>query len=654
MSRGSQQIYEFGPFRLDAAEHLLTRDDQPIALTPKVFTTLLLLVENGGHLVGKDELLAALWPDVVVEESNLNRNISALRKSLGDTSQQPQYIETIPKRGYRFIAPVRKSGDGKPDGAQTLPPPSDIPLAVAADIQPPFTEAETTNRAAASEGLPPAPASKMWRGMLLAFVVALVLASALFYVWSTRKETASQPPAPIKSIAVLPFKNANTESDEEYLGVGLTDALARKLSTLRQVSVRPTSEVLKQLKAGGNAVEVGRRLQVDAVLEGVVQKSGDRIRVTAQLLSARDGSLLWGQTFDEQWTDIFSVQDAVSLRVIEALALPLTDRERQQLAVRYTQNTEAYRLYLQAIYLLGKRKTESLEKSIKFLERAIELDPNFAPAYYQLTAAYVEPLPFITPKEAQQKQKQLLLKALEVNDTFAATYSALAFLMWRGELNWAEAERLYKRAIELEPNVPSLHANYGVFLASQGRVNEGIEELTFAQAVNPTSLGTSNVLGTLYIYARRYDDSIKQNQKIIEIEPDYASAYNGIGWAYGHQGKFAQAFESLEKAARLEELTNSNVQAFLGYFHAVEGNRAEALKALEKLTELEQKGRGSWGARAVIHTGLQEKEQAFSYLEKALADHEWWVFTLKANPVFDSLRSDPRFDDLLRRTGLTP
>ena len=295
-----------------------------------------------------------------------------------------------------------------------------------------------------------------------------------------------------------------------------------------------------------------------------------------------------------------------------------------------------------------------MQKGIEYAQRAIELDPNFVSAYYILGTAYTESPPHLTPKEALEKQRELYRKTLALDDTFAGAYLGLGWVTWRQDWNWAEGERLFRRAIELQPNSSGPYSNLGILLASQGRLDEGIASMGRAQNNSPTNLNFKMLMGTLLIYARRFVEAARQNGQVLESEPNHAVALTGLGWACGHQGAYEKSFEALEKAARLEERRNSNVQALLGHFYARAGRRDDALKALERLEELQAQGRGSRGAMAVVYAGLGEKEQALAHLEKAVEGREWWASTFKVNPLFDGLRAEPKFADLIRRTGLEP
>jgi DNA-binding winged helix-turn-helix (wHTH) protein/TolB-like protein/Tfp pilus assembly protein PilF len=650
------RCFEFDDFRVDTAKRLLTRGGQLVALKPKTFDLLLVLVENGGRALEKEELLRALWPGQVVEEGNLAQHVSRLRKALGDNRDVHRYIATLPGRGYQFIAPVKSSDsdeDARPAGA--LPGAQsrdeDVAEVAAQEAVPPVSEVS-----AAPPRLTQAARGRVRRPRaVLVALAALGLTALAVAVW--RGRATRQPVGDagrFRSIAILPFKTAGAGEGEEYLGVGLADSLTSRFARLQEVFVRPTSAVLKYGGEERDPVAAGRELQVDAVLDGVARREGERVRVTARLLRVRDGTPLWARTFDEKWTDIFAVQDIITAEVSEALALSLTEDERRQLSKRPTNNAEAYKLYLEANYIIGRdEKMSALEKSAEYYQRAIELDPNFATAYIGLEQVYAVGFPPLTARQRILKARELALTALKVDPTLGEAYATLAATKYRLDWDWAGAEEDYKRAVELSPGDAFTHSKYGAFLVSQGRAGEGIPHIERAYEIDPTSIGVGYLLGVHLVYARRYAEAIDRFNNLLVLNPNLPTAYSGLGFAYESQGKHAEAIEALEKAVKLQgDPGSSAMWGWLGQAYALTGRRADALKAISELEKLQ--GRDPWGGEAIVYAGLGDKDRAFDCLDKSVEEHEWWAFFLKVDPGFDSLRSDPRFDELIRRTGLTP
>lgn len=394
MTRTARQFYEFGPFRIDATERLLWRDGEVVALTPKVFDTLLVLVENSGHILTKDEMMKAVWANSNVEEANLTKNISTLRKALTQTSETDQYIETIPWRGYRFSAGVREVSDQineliveESSAVRVMIAPETSAKAVQDLAEPAALETaslpDSDSKRATTRRVSP---SAIALGTVLIIAIA-----AMILLWTSRKEThtGSLHSSPIiGTIAVLPFKSLNPEVGDEYLGLGMADTLIIRLSNIKQLIVRPTGAVRKYSGNDQDPFVAGREQQVDAVLDGSIQKTEGRIRVTARLIRVEDGTSLWAGSFDEKDGDIFKLQDSIVERLAGALTLELTGEEQKRLTKRYTENTEAYLLYLKGRYHLERRTVKEVEKSIDYFQRALGIDPKYALAYAGLAESY--------------------------------------------------------------------------------------------------------------------------------------------------------------------------------------------------------------------------------------------------------------------------
>jgi DNA-binding winged helix-turn-helix (wHTH) protein/TolB-like protein len=652
VSRPFRGSYEFGPFRLDVAKRLLFRDGRPLTLTPRLFETLLVLVENNGRLVGKDELMTKLWPDTVVEEANLTVNVSALRKALGESTKEHRYIVTVPGRGYRFVADVKEGREEEPRsmpemklGAQT------------------FIEEQTANFEA-DKSTPwlsePAPARasnfvhshKILLGsLLLAVTFALVC-----YLWLSSRHTKGDAGAGFKSIAVLPFRilngSDNGRDTDEYLGIGMTDALITRLSGLKRVSVRPTSAVLKYNRAGVDPVTSGRELEVDAVLEGSIRKAGDTVRVTVQLVSVQSGAQLWASKFDEKASDVFTVEDRVSARVSEALTLNLTGDEKKRLAKRYTENTEAYQAYLRGRYFWAKDRPDMLRKAIEYFEQAIKIDSDYALAYSGLADSYsglgnvrvgVQP-----PNEVMPQAKAAALKALELDEALAEAHASLASIRMRYDLDWSSAEKEYKRAIELNPTDARMHQWYASLLSARGRHDEAIAEIERAKELDPVSVVINSISGMLLFHARRYDEAATVFSKTLEMDPTYGHARGYLAAVYEQKGMFQQAIEAFKKNA--ETNREMNLQP-LGHAYALAGKRAEAVAILDELKKLSKQRYVPAYFMAVVYTGLNDKAQAIEWLEKGYQERSGGLIFINVDPRFDVLRSESRFQDLLRRMG---
>ncbi len=586
MNEQENLSYEFGPFRLDLASRLLLRDGQPEPLTPKAFETLLALVENSGQLVSKHELMKRIWPDTVVEEANLANNISLLRKILGQGADERPYIQTLPKRGYRFVADVRQ----------------------------------------------------VWNGSRKMMAGESVVAAY------------GQEDCGSRSVAVLPFKLLNGDENEQYLGLGLADAVITRLSNLSGVSVRPTSALLKYLDRELDAVAAGRELRVEAVLEGNIRRQGDRYRVTVQLVSARDEASLWAAKFDEQCADIFSLEDSIAWQVTSALSLKLTGAQRESLRRRYTENTVAYQHYQKGRYHWSRWTEPGFRKAIEHFQRSIEEDPLYALAWAGLADAYgllyihgVIPMKDALPIVEAATQRALLL-----DDQLAEAHLSQACLQCWVYRNYRKAEEGFRRSIELNPNFALAYQAYALYLTAMGRSEQALAEIGKAQEADPLSLINSTTEAFILYNARRYDEAIEKARKTLELDDGFHSAWERLGEAYAQLGMYDQAVAAFQKAVALSARSLLPL-AGLGAAYAASGKTAEARQIVE---ELRGKG-GREYALAWVYAGLGDAEQALCWLEAAYTERDSSLVYLKVDPKFSALRTDRRFHLLLERLGLT-
>ena len=472
---------------------------------------------------------------------------------------------------------------------------------------------------------------------------------------STEKKSPAQL-VESKSIAVLPFKPLLAASRDESLEIGIADTLITKLGSLRQIIVRPVSAVRKYAGLEQDPVAAGLEQRVDAVLDGTIQKSGERIRVTVRLLSAADGQQLWTDKFEDQFTDIFSVEDSISERVAAALAVTLTGADKKQLTKRHTENAEAYQLYLKGRYYAGKYTPEGTKKAIAYFDSAIALDPNYALAYDGLAYCYYASDWFGPPKKNFAKGRALVEKALEIDPALAEAHVSLGLLVAWLDYDWPGAEREFKRAFELNANYPPAHLWYGYYLMGLGNFDQSIAEIKRAIELDPLSAEANTCLGIALLDGHRYDEALQQLRTTVEAEPDYWLAHLYFARALEKKGELSAAIAELKKTMLIEGAPAEVVSA-LGYAYAVSGNKAEAEKIILQLKEQSEQSKQfyvpAYGI-ATIYAGLGDKERAFAYLEKEYANGAFYLNYLKVDPEVDNLRSDPRFADLLRRVRLAP
>jgi DNA-binding winged helix-turn-helix (wHTH) protein/TolB-like protein/Tfp pilus assembly protein PilF len=657
MSRLSKHFYEFGPFRLDARERLLLHEGETVQLTPKAFDMLLALVENSGHLLEKNELMQRLWPDSFVEEGSLAQNISLLRKALSENESQ-KFIETVPRRGYRFVASVRELED---DADLIGREHSEATIAVKAEQEPKIPEKFAEEREVKEQKTLPASSrvSAIFRRkpkqaiLAASFALAIVVAALLYFDNLSKPHQIAD--RTIKSIAVLPFRSLGVDDGDEYLGIGIAETLTTRLSSLKLLTVRPTSAVLKYASAEKETVVAGRELEVDTVLEGSIRRLGERLRVTARLVSVPDGSVLWADKFDENFTDIFEVEDSISGKVTEALALKLSGEEQKRLTKRYTDNPEAYQLYLKGRYFWNKRTEDGFNRGIAQFKQAVEKDSNYALAYAGLADSYIGLTfyNFAAPNETMPKAKEAAMKALAIDNALAEAHASLAHVLMNYDWNWPEAEKEFKLSIELNADYATAHQWYGVhYLTATGRPEEALQEMKRALELEPTSLVMNSFMGAALFFAARYDEAIEQCRRTIEMDPNFAVAHWYLGLAYEQKELFDDAIAEFQKATTLSG-GSPLMQASLGHAFAKANRKHEATKILDELKELSKQRYVSSYEVAAIYVALGDNEQAFQLLERAYNEHSFHLVYLKAWPQFSVVRADPRFQDLVQRLGLS-
>jgi len=646
IERFPKHYYNFGPFRVDPSRRLLLRDNEVVPLAPKAFEMLLLLVENVGQVLEKRELLENLWPGSIVEEANLTQTIYLLRRALAEGSDGQQYIETMPKRGYRFVAEVEESREESSVSVEPIQNGS-LPVPMSSDE---VEEADLIQKAI------PAPAATvtarpLWRTILTFGGLALLAGLLIWAVhpWLAQKQVPPVAKGTVHSLAVLPFKPLGSEADDNYLGLGMADVLITRLSELNQIVVQPYSAVRKYNDGNIHPIEVGRELKVDAVLEGTLQKQGDRLRVTWRLHDIRDGHTLWSGKFDESFTDIFKVQDSMSEQIAQALALNLSREQRNLIFKRYTENSLAYELYLKGRFWWSKRTITGLKKGIGYFEQAIAQEPDYALAYAGLADCYniLSILEAMPPQEAFLKARSSALKALELDSTLAEAHTSLGWIKWVYEWDWEGAEYEFKHAVELSPTYAVGHDWYGVCLAQRGRFDEALAALRQAEQLDPISLVIQVHIGWVYFYTGKYDLAIERYHRVLEMDPNYAWAHLHLSQAYEQSGKRDEAIAEMLKAQSLS--TNPlRYKARLARLYAVTGKRQEAINMLNVLLETQRQQYVSPHSIALIYAGLGDKEKTIEWLRKGQEQRAGRMVRLKFDPRFDIVRNDPRFQQILQ------
>jgi TolB-like protein/DNA-binding winged helix-turn-helix (wHTH) protein/Flp pilus assembly protein TadD len=630
MALETQRFYSFEKFRVDAGKRLLFCGERRIPVPPKVFDTLLVLVENSGQVVEKDELMRLVWPDTVVEENNLNQTISALRKALGEDPTQHRYIVTIPGRGYRFVGPVNGS---------------------------PMSARAETERQADRVGDPASTQRKPERRsfVLLTLAVGLTLAAAsvTYLAVSRHRKAMDARVAPIRSLAVLPLDDLSHDPDEDYFADGMTDELITELGQIAALRVISRTSVMQYRGTHKALPQIARELNVDAVVEGTVLRAGDRVRITAQLIRAPMDKHLWAHSYEGDLRDVLALQENVAKDIAGQIRAQLTSQEQAKLKSARPVNPAAYEAYLRGNYFADKRTAEALTKAVEYFEEAIRDDPNWAPAYAGLADIYVVLSEYksVPAHESHAKARVAARKAVELDDSLAEAHTELANLATTEDFDWSGAELEFRRAIELNPGNATAHYFHAMNLMSMGHWEEASAEMERARELDPLSIIINANIGLVHYYARHPDRAIEAERKALELDPNTAFIYEYLGLAYLQKGMYREAIDHLQKAVGL-----SNgfpwYQAELAYSYAAAGNHAQAGRILTNLRGRSRRQYVSSYSLAVAYIGLGEKDAALARLQKAYEDREDQVAVLKIEPLFDTLHADPRFQELLRRIGL--
>jgi len=491
-------------------------------------------------------------------------------------------------------------------------------------------------------------------------LLLVVLAASAAWYFSVRGPSPEHQLATIfpgKSVAILPFKPLVPQARDEVLEAGMADTLITKLSTAREIIVPSLSAVRKYDDQKHDPVTMGRELRVNSVLEGSVQKSGDRIRVTTRLIKTADGSSLWADTFDVKFTDVFSVQDAIAQKVAAALALKLSEEEQERLTKHYTDNTEAYQLYLKGRFYWNKYTPEGFQKSIEYFKQALEKDPNYALAYSGLADSYslIGEMAYAPAHENFPQGRAYAERALGMDEKLASAHLSLAIVKLFYDWDFPGAGNHLRRAKELDPNNAQIYHFYGHYLELSGRLGEAVEETKRGLALDPTNIIINSEVGYALYFAGRSDEAIAQAKKALELDPTFSYASCILVWAYEQKGMYQEAMAELSRARTISSPPDwSWLVAEIGCIHAFTGNRDGAEKTIDDLKGRASKEYLDPGLIAYIYIALGDKDQAFVWLDKAYQERSGLLGWLQIEPKFAPLRSDPRYADLVRRMGLDP
>jgi len=643
VTSGARRFYEFGPFRLDPNRHRLFCGDEVVALSPKAIQTLILLVENRGKLLERETLMDALWPHVIVEDANLTVAVSQLRKALNQNRDNAEFIETIPRVGYRFVADIceviKEPAPLIPEERKRLQPIADNAEANGTTTAPPELQAKIS---LLPEQRRP---RRMQRRLTVALALCLIMAVAAIAYRLVR--SSSSAPANISSVAVLPLKNLTGDPTAEYFSDGMTESIISELSKIPELKVISRASVFIFKGKEIDPIEAGRRLGVGSIVEGSLLKSKDRIRVQLRLVAAADGHIIWsGDSYERAAADIFEVQDEISCNVAEHLRPVLCAGKP---ARRSTENVAAYEAYLKGRYYMAQRTAESLMKAIQFFQQATEMDAHYALAYcdlaesYKLAVWYV-PMP---ASEAVPKLQAAATKAIELDGSLAEAHGAMAEV-YSFQWKWKESITEHERSLALNTGYAAAHHGLGLGLALIGRNAEALAHIERARELDPLSLIINTDYGWVYYLERRYDEAIAQYKQALELDPNFTLAHFDLALSYSALGRHEEAISEMQKARE----RGSDYLAGLGYVYAMAGRRAEALKTLDDLKRLAEKQYVPPYHFGWVYTGLGDKDKAIALLQKTYDEHTQHVIDFKTVPMFDPLRSDERFQELVQKVGL--
>jgi DNA-binding winged helix-turn-helix (wHTH) protein/TolB-like protein/Tfp pilus assembly protein PilF len=669
-SSNKQPSYEFNRFCLDLSERQLLHGDSRVPLTPKVFDVLAVLVTRSGHLVEKDELLRLVWEDAFVEESNIARIIHTLRKTLGETNEN-KFIETVAKRGYRFVAGVNlvngaSSQQPEMDPAPALNSSVNNVSATASDVvrikerngklsSPAANDkADAETEAKRPKGSEGARVDKravaVWTiGALLILAVA---AAGFWFATTSRTPTGNGAG---KSLAVLPLKPISTELRDPIYELGIAESLIHKLSSARKLTVRPLSATRKYQEIDQSPTAAGREQGVDFVLTSNYQVSGGKIRVTSQLINVQTGNIEEVFKSEEDAANVFAMQDAIANDIGNSLLARFGGNIDSLTSKRGTENEEAYRLFLRAVYIFDQVNKAEAGKAMEYLEEAVRLDPNFAAAHATLAFAYVH-MPathHLRPPEQYNKAKAAAEKALELEPGMAEAHAASAVIKATFEGDFDGAEKEYKRAIELDPRSSAAHSLYALQLAGQGRFDEGIAEVKMAILVEPGNISHHITHGMVLYYAHRYDEAMAQFRRIQEMAPHFAYAQFWQWLLHDLQGNEAQAWEGF---VRYRTMMNADAETMKAFETAYQKEgwkgvmREHIVQDEKNLTP--NTASTLYYEMACFSARLGNKDQAFEYLNKAHEERGYGLTLMKVDPYLDSLHGDPRFDEMVKKVGL--
>ena len=645
----------FGAYEFDLRSGELRKHGIRIKLQEQPCQILAILLEHRGEMVTREQLQHRLWPsDTFVDfDHSLNTAVMRLREALSDSSENPRFIETLPRRGYRFLAPVEEKSTSvnEPTPAQT----GEAGVSQSADSKVGSTSPPLLP---AFPAIAAKPEKRIQRPMLVTVtlsVVAIVFTGAFAFRYLKKPSLATATSRQLTSLVVLPFENLSADKDQAYFADGMTDELIAHLAKIRSLRVISRTSSMEYKGTHKALSQIARDLNVDAVVEGTVLRSGDRVRITAELVQVATDRHLWAETYESHLGDILTLQSHVASAIVNEIRVKLTPEDQVRLAAVRPVSTQSYENYLKGRYYWNKRSQEGLTKAIDYFQLAIEQDPNYALAYAGLADCYSiigsAIVGTVPTAEVAPKARAAALKSLELDNTLAEAHTSLATVRFNYDWDWNAAASEFRRAVELNPSYATAYQRNSLYLMSMGRTSESIAEMNRAHDLEPLSISTNFSLGWRLYMAREYDQAIEQLRNTIDMDPDFVLPHLVLGQAYEQKKMYDQAIAELRRAADISQ-SSPPVIAALARTYAVSGRTTEARKLLDQLMEQSKKRYVSPFYVAIVYAGLGENDQALDWIEKAYKDRSNAIVFLKVDPQLDALRDSPRFRELQRKLRL--
>lgn len=626
----------FDVFEVDLRAGELRKHGIKIRLQEQPFVILQTLLETPGQIVTREELQKRIWPgDTFVDfDHGLHAAVNRLRQALGDAADSPRFVETVARRGYRFIGQIQAPATEAPLGIRVIAQPANLPRKRVK--------------------------GKWWAGPLVGFTSAVVVAAVLIYFNVGGLRNRLFGARSFRSLAVLPLTNLTEDPKQDYFADGMTEDLITQLSKLGDLKVISHTSVMQYKGTHEPLPQIARELNVDAVVEGAVQLSGNHVRITAELVDGRSDQHIWADNYDRDLSDVLLLQSDVARDIAKQIDLRLTPQQQQRLANdAHPVNPDAYQAYLLGRYYWNKRTADGLAQAGQYFQQAIQKDPNYAPAYSGLSDYFAfltliggpEILP---PRQAMIQAKAAAVKAVQLDDSSSEAHASMGHILHNYDWDFEGAEREFKRAIELNPNYAIAHHWYAHLLMQIGRTDESLAQARLAAELDPLSPFINQGLARQYYLSRQYDKAVGQCQVVLQMDPAYLPARTQLALAYEQKGMLPEAVSTMEQARKLagEKTDLPMVHALLAHAYALAGRKADAESELNVLTAIGQKRYVPPSYLAIVYLALGDKDRAFEYLNKSYQDRSEQLLYLGVEPLVDPLRSDPRFDVLLEQVGL--